>query len=204
MLTAVAFLLTAIIRIRVVLWLDYDPKDIVIAFGGFLFGPMAAFTIAVVASLIEMVTISETGFFGLVMNIVSSASFSCTAAYIYHKNRTLKGAIIGLVAAVFATTIVMVAWNYLIIPIYIGAPRSEAAELLIPAIIPFNLIKGGLNAAFALLLYKPIMTALRAARVLPQIDEQKKTRISPGVIIASIFVIATCVLWIMMLQGIFS
>ena len=56
---------------------------------------------------------------------------------------------------------VMLIWNYLVAPIYMGYPREAVAKLLIPAFLPFNLIKGGLNAAFTMLLYKPVVTVLR-------------------------------------------
>jgi riboflavin transporter FmnP len=59
---------------------------------------------------------------------------------------------------------VMLLWNYFIAPIYMGYPREAVVELLIPVFLPFNLIKGGLNAAVTLLLYKPVLTAWRAAR----------------------------------------
>ena len=200
MLSAIAFLLAAFARVPVVLFLRYDPKDVIITLGGFIYGPMAALAIAVIVSVVQMFTVSATGFYGLVMNIVASASFCCTAAYIYQKNRSLKGAVIGLIVAALATTAVMMAWNYLIAPIYMGRPRSEIVGLLIPAFLPFNLLKGSLNAAFTLLLYKPIKGALQAARIMPPAEESSKTRINAGVIIASIFVIVTCILWIMMLQ----
>ena len=57
--------------------------------------------------------------------------------------------------------LVMLLWNYLLAPIYMGCSREDIVELLLPAFLPFNLIKGGLNAAFTLLLYKPITQALR-------------------------------------------
>lgn len=51
--------------------------------------------------------------------------------------------------------------NYLIAPYYMGYPREAVAELLIPAFLPFNLIKGGLNVLGTILLYKPAVIALQ-------------------------------------------
>ena len=56
--------------------------------------------------------------------------------------------------------LVMLLWNYLIAPIYMGYPREAVVELLIPAFLPFNLIKGGLNAAITMIIYKPVVKAL--------------------------------------------
>ena len=81
MLCALAYAAAAAGRVPLVLFLKYDPKDIVIAAGGLLFGPLASFTTALIVSFAEMFTISDTGVLGFVMNVVSSCSFACTAAW---------------------------------------------------------------------------------------------------------------------------
>ena len=96
MLAAIAYLMVNLIRIPVILFLKYEPKDVIITIGGFLFGPMASFVVSFVVSLLEMVTISETGIIGGIMNLISTCSFACVAAFVYKKQHTLKGAIAGL------------------------------------------------------------------------------------------------------------
>ncbi|MCL2034598.1 MAG: ECF transporter S component [Oscillospiraceae bacterium] len=202
MLSAISYIVVVLGRIPLVLFLKYDPKDIVITIGGFLYGPLAALMITVVVSFAEMFTISENGPIGLLMNIISGASFACTAAFIYKRYRSMKGAVAGLAVAWIFTTAVMVLWNYLITPLYLNVPRDEVAKLLIPAFIPFNLIKGGLNAALTMLLYKPVKAALQSSRLMPQPQEMQKTgKANMGIVIASVFVIATCVLWVLVLNG---
>ena len=127
MLCALAYLVMLVGRIPIVLFLKYDPKDIVIAVGGFIFGPLSSFLIAAVVALIEMVTISATGPIGCIMNILSSCCFACTASFIYKKRHTLKGATAGLVVGALATTAFMLLWNYLITPIYMGMPRAATS-----------------------------------------------------------------------------
>lgn len=161
MLCAIAYVVVVFGRIPVVLFLKYDPKDVIITLGGLIWGPMTSFIVSVIVSLIEMVTISENGVLGCIMNIVSTCSFACTASVIYKKKRTLSGAVIGLAAGSLMMVLVMMLWNYLITPIYMGYPREAVAKLLIPAFLPFNLLKAGLNAGFTFLFYKPITTALR-------------------------------------------
>lgn len=112
MLSALAYIVMAIGRIPIVLFLKYDPNDVIIAIGGFLFGPFTSFTIATIVSLTEMLTLSETGLLGCMMNIISSASFACPAAFIYQKNRTLSGAVIGLMISCCLMTLVMLAKNF--------------------------------------------------------------------------------------------
>ena len=78
MLAAIAYVVVVVGRIPVVLFLKYDPKDIIITLGGLIWGPLTSFIVSVIVSLIEMVTISENGILGCIMNIVSSCSFACT------------------------------------------------------------------------------------------------------------------------------
>lgn len=209
MLGALAYIVMYVGRIPIVLFLKYDPKDIIITIGGFLYGPMAAFAITVIVSLAEMVTVSTTGPIGFLMNVIAGCSFACTAAFIYKKNRSLKGAVIGLAAAWIFTTVVMVLWNYLVTPLYMSADgvsvavvREQVAGLMLPAFIPFNLLKGGLNAALTMLLYKPVRKALQKAGLMPAPEAgEGKGKVNFGVIGASVFVVITCVLWVLVWQG---
>lgn len=161
MLCAVAYAAVAVGRIPLVLFLKYDPKDVIIAVSGLMFGPVTSFSVALIVSLIEMVTISDNGVLGFLMNVISSCSFTCTAAFIYKKRQTPSGALKGLVCGWGCMICAMMFWNYLITPIYMGYPREEIAGLLFSAFLPFNVIKGGLNTAITMLFYKPVMAALR-------------------------------------------
>ncbi len=201
MLCAIAYVVVVIGRIPVVLFLKYDPKDIIITLGGLIWGPMTSLIVSVIVSLIEMVTISENGPIGLIMNIVSSCSFACTASFIYKKKRTLSGAVIGLVAGSLTMVVVMLLWNYLITPIYMGYPREAVAELLIPAFLPFNLLKSGLNAGFTFLLYKPITMALRKAGYISE-SQNMQSRKPIGLWLLAGIIVITCILLILSFRGI--
>lgn len=165
MLCALAYAAAAVGRVPLVLFLTYDPKDVVIAAGGFLFGPPASAAIALTVSLAELFSISGTGLWGLIMNVISSCSFACTASLLYRKRRTASGAAAGLLCGWGCMVLVMLFWNYLIAPIYMGCPRQVVAEMLLPVFLPFNLIKGGLNAAITMLLYKPLTAAQGRSRL---------------------------------------
>ena len=61
---------------------------------------------------------------------------------------------------------VMLLWNYLVAPVYMGYPREEVVKLLLPAFLPFNLIKSSLNALLTMLLYQPVVHILRRMHLL--------------------------------------
>lgn len=156
MLCALAYAAAAGGRVPLVLFLKYDPKDALLALGGFLWGPAAAVCTAAAVSLLEMVTVSENGVLGFVMNVISSSCFAGTAALVYRRRRSFSGAVTGLLCGWGCMVAAMMFWNYLVAPIYMGCSRQEVAQLLLPVFLPFNLIKGGLNAAITAMLYKTI------------------------------------------------
>ncbi|MDR2168075.1 MAG: ECF transporter S component [Clostridiales bacterium] len=199
MISTIAFILTWLVRFPVVPavgFLRYDPKDIIIVIGGFLFGPMAAFLVTVVVALIQMFTISATGWIGFIMNVISGTAFAVTASYIYSRNRTLRGAIIGLVAGTIAMTGVMMVWNYLVTPWFMGVSREMVVSLLVPAFMPFNLFNGIVNSSLTLLLYRPMVLGLQKARVLPEPSTPAKTKtFNPALIAVSVFVLLTAGIW---------
>ena len=206
MLTAVAYVVMYLSKLlpQVAGFLQLDLKDTVICIGGFLFGPVASALISLVVALVEMFSVSDTGPIGMVMNVLATCSFCCTAAFVYKKQHTKKGAVLGLLLGVAALTVVMLLWNYLITPLYMGVERDVVKDMLVPIILPFNLVKGGLNMALILVLYKPVVTALRQARLVPesQAPFQKTGKVSMGFALFSFALLATFVVLALVLMGI--
>ena len=151
-----------------VMFLTLDLKDAVIALCGLYFGPLSALTLSVLVPLLEFVTVSDTGVYGLVMNFLGSATFSVTASLIYKYKKSLWGAIAGLFSAVAATVAVMVAFNLLVTPYYMGVAVAEVQALIPVLLLPFNVVKAVFNAAMVLLFYKPISGVMQRAGVLPR------------------------------------
>lgn len=200
MLAAVAYLMVALIRIPVVLFLSYEPKDVVITIGGFLLGPMASFLISLLVSLVEMVTFSSTGPIGALMNLLSTCAFACTAAFVYKKRHTMAGAIWGLGLGAAAMIAVMLLWNWLITPLYMGVSRQAVAGMLLPVFLPFNALKACLNSAFVLILYKPLVSALRKTGLLEQ-KTAKSGSAKVGVYLLAGALLVSCVFLLLVLQG---
>ena len=183
-------------------FLDFDFKDVIICIGGFTFGPTAAAAVSVVVALIEMLTISTTGPWGFLMNVLATCSFSCTACFIYKKMHSKKGAVIGLACGVVCLVIVMLLWNYLVTPIYQGMPRQAIADLLLPVFLPFNLAKGGMNMAATLLLYPPVVGALRRSGVVPPSQSSQGKKFSAGFALFALALLATFVVFALVLAGV--
>ena len=84
-------------------FLSLDAKDAVIAIASFIYGPIVAPVISLITAFIEFVTISDTGWYGFIMNFASSATFSLVASLIYKYKKSFNGAVIGFASAVAAT-----------------------------------------------------------------------------------------------------
>ena len=184
-------------------FLDFDFKDVIICVGGFIYGPLAAALMSILVAFIELVTISSTGLWGFLMNCLATCAFCCTACYVYKKRHTQRGAVLGLALGVVCLVVVMLLWNFLITPIYTGYPREVVTAMLLPVFLPFNLAKGGMNMAVTLLLYKPIVTALRRAKLAPPSHSQGQPgkKGSAGSLLFSAALLATFITLALVLTG---
>ena len=182
-------------------FLSYDAKDIILAISGFILGPLPAFAITVIVSFIEMVSVSTTGFYGLAMNIFASSMFCVVPAIFYKRFKNLGGAIVGLIIGIISAVAAMLLWNYLITPGYMGVPRDVVAKMLLPVFLPFNLIKTGINASLTMLLYKPVVNAMRQANLLEK-KEESKAKINIALILTCIAILAICILAIILLNNV--
>lgn len=165
MFAALAYGITFVFRIPVE-FLTFDAKDAVLTIAAFIYGPIAALVMSLIPALIEFITISSTGFWGFLMNFASSACFSFTASVIYKYRRSFNGAIIGLYASVLATTALMMVMNILVTPIYMKVSREVVLDLLPTLLLPFNFAKALMNAAIAMLIYKPVSIAMKRAKLI--------------------------------------
>lgn len=160
LLTAFGVLLAGVIHVPLIPiapFLEYDPADIAILIGSFLYGPLAGLGLTASVSIVQGITVSASGgFLGILMHFIATGTFCFLASLIYLKRHTISGMILGLVIGGIAQTILMCLWNLIITPIFLGSSLEEVIALLLPAIIPFNLIKVTLNGIGAMLIYPTI------------------------------------------------
>ncbi len=203
MFAALAYVSVAVLRIpNIGGFLTMDFKDVIIAICGMFFGPLAALSLSVLVPLLEMVTVSGTGVYGFIMNVLSSMAFSLTASIIYKYKKTLSGAIIGLLSAVFAVTAVMMVANLVVTPYYMNMPTAAVAQLIPKLLLPFNFTKAVLNASLTLMLYKPLTSVMRktgffgkrTVEIEKTEEEKRKGRVRSVIIFAISLVIVVVAL----------
>ena len=164
---ALAYICCVLFHFRVS-FLSFELKDAVMAVGAMSLGPVAGAAMVVIVCLVELVTISSTGAYGFIMNLLSSLTYVCVGSAIYHRHRTMRGAVIGTVAASVATVAVMIGANCVITPAYMHVETAEVIAMIPTVLLPFNLTKTIFNSAVVFLLYKPVTSALVSAGFLPK------------------------------------
>ena len=163
-LSALSVVLVALIHFPIfpaVSFMEYDPADIAILICGFAFGPAAGLGVTLVASLIQGLTVSaQSGWYGIIMHVLATGTYVAVAGGIYRRHKTKKAAAIALALGTLAMTAIMVPANLLVTPVFTGWPAAEVAKLLLPGIIPFNLVKAGLNGVLTFFVYKSVSRLL--------------------------------------------
>ena len=160
MLVALSVVLVAFIHFPIfpaAPFLEYDPADIPILIGGFAFGPLAGLLLTVIASLIQGFTVSAgSGLYGILMHIIATGTLVLVASSIYKFKHTKGGAVIALLCGTLAMGAVMCVANHFITPIFMGVPTAVVDAMIPTVILPFNLIKAGVNATITFFVYKTV------------------------------------------------
>ena len=157
--------------------------------GGFAMGPAQAALIAIVKNLLKLLLNgTSTYYVGELGNIIGSCMFSVPAALIYRRHKTKKTAMVALAAGVICAIVGAVFVNCAItLPFYakvafggieniiaMGTKINPAVTNLytfaIFMIVPFNLVKCGLNAIVTALVYKHVSVIIHAG-----VHREKKT-----------------------------
>lgn len=163
MLTAISAVLITLIHFPLfpsAAFLEYDPADVAILLGAFACGPIPGVIITVLASFIQAFFLGGNGVYGFLMHTISSGVLAITAGTIYHFRRTRTGALLALIAGTITMGLVMVVANHFITPVFMGAPVEVVDSMLLPVILPFNLLKAGINSLITFLIYKPLSPLL--------------------------------------------
>ena len=187
-------------------YLSLDAGDIIIVLASFIYGPLAGVAISLVSSLVSMLY-SGTAFWGMLMDFFSSAIFSFTASFIYTRKKSFNTAVIGIYSSVAVTAFLMMPLNILITPLYTPV-TSEFVLTQIPVLLfPFNFLKCLFNGGAVLLIYKPLVRALRGAKLIfvsePSSNEEggntaKSNNSLKSIIIGSVSVVLAAALLIVL------
>jgi riboflavin transporter FmnP len=210
MFVAVAYVFRFIFHFNA-MFLTFEFKDAVIAIGAMFLGPLWGVGIAIAVALLEFFTISMsiTGVYGLIMNILAASVYAGAAGLVYKYRRTMAGAMWSLGASTAVLVAVMLPANLLITPYFMGGSVEEVIVLIPKLLFPFNLIKGVMNSGVVLLLYKAVTRALRAVKLADCAVTQKNIGGETGgkkakwlvPLVACLLILLSCLFFFLFLHG---
>lgn len=143
-------------------FLTYDPSLVPAMVGGFAYGAGPGVVVGLVTCVLHGLVTGE--WVGTLMNMVATVCYVLPAAAIYGRVRTYPGALGGLVAGVALATAGSVAANLTIgVAFWYGSVDAIVA-LILPALVPFNLVKTILNSVLTLGVYKAVSNLITPAK----------------------------------------
>lgn len=158
-LAALGVVLMLLIRVPLIPaapWMLYDGGDIPAMVGSLIVGPWHGLLILAVICIVQLVTPNSSGFYGLLMHFLASGVLVLLPAIVWKKKQTQKSLIISLLLAAVLLTAVMVPLNLVITPLFLGVPVEEVVKMIVPILLPFNFIKGLINAAATYIVFRGI------------------------------------------------
>lgn len=159
---------------------DFDFSALPQLIGGFILGPVGAIEIIAVKLLLKLLFQgSSSALTGELNNFILSIAYVLPALLYYRKNRTRKGAVIGLALGTAVSVVVSIFTNvYLVFPLFIrlyGMNWDEIFEIFAVAtpwikniptmvafsVVPFNLISRVVTSVITLLVYKKLSAPIK-------------------------------------------
>lgn len=155
--SALGVLLMFILRVQllpaVAPWLIYEMGDVPALITALIAGPVHGILVLLVVSIVQLVTPFSSGIYGLFMHLVSSGLFILIPALLWKFKPKKSSLVIGLVVGTIVMTLAMIPLNLIITPLFTGAPVEAVKQMIVPAIIPFNLTKGALNSVIGFIVF---------------------------------------------------
>lgn len=156
-----------------------DLSEIAILIGGFALGPIPAVLIEALKNVLNIIfTGSSTAYVGELANFIVGSCFVVPASIIYHRNKTVKNAIIGMIIGTICMIVAGAIMNaFVLIPMYstlyylplesiiasgsaIFPAIHDVFTFVLYCVCPFNLIKGIVVSLITFLLYKRVSPLL--------------------------------------------
>ena len=162
------------LQIPVVAFYKLDFSNFVILLGGFALGPVEALIMLLLKDIISLFWSSTMGI-GELADLIIGAALILPATIMYHRNKTRKTAVIGMLAGTLCMVVGGVLANkWVMIPLFIQfipfvksmddilkmANVDSEWKLLLMATAPFNLLKGVVLCIITGLIYKPLSPVL--------------------------------------------
>ena len=158
-----------------------DISELPALLAAYAYGPIPGIAVCLIKNLIKLPSTS-TAAVGELFNFVMGAIFVGVAGFVYKRNKTRRGALVGAGIGALVMALVSVPYNYFIVyPAYvvmyhlpleaiigmyqaINPSVNGLLACLLVFNLPFTLCKGLLDAALCFLIYKPLSPILHGRK----------------------------------------
>ena len=143
-------------------YLEYDMADVPVLLGTFLLGPAAGLEILFVVSAIQAFFLGGNGIIGLIMHFVASGAMILAVWAVYRAlGKKTSSLIAGLATGTLVRVLIMIPLNLILTVHFSGVPRQAVVDMLMPVLIPFNLLVAGINSIIFFIVYKAVGAVLQ-------------------------------------------
>ena len=137
-------------------FLKYDPSGIFCLVAGLMWGPATGCVVATLPWVFRLFTNPA----GAMMSLAMGLAGVLVASLIHKAREGNAWLVVSLVVAVFASTLMAVVANMIVTPAYTGVPLETVLGMIVPIIIPFNLLKFAINSVVAGVVFNPLTRAI--------------------------------------------
>ena len=147
-------------------FLEYDAADVPVMTAALMFGPVTGLVTLFCVCLIQALTVSaSSGIIGFFMHFIASSVLVLLPALVYGKRGSNKALTVSLALSCVFMTVIMIPLNLIFTGIFMGVGSKAVIKMLVPAIIPFNLLKGIINCALTFAVFTPVKKIISGGKI---------------------------------------
>lgn len=142
-------------------WLKMDLSDVPALLGTFGFGPLVGVTIELIKNILYFFT-KGSSVAGVLANFLFGAALVFPAGLIYHRKKSKKTAIIGMLVGTVVMEVAGIFGNiYILLPLYgMKMTAEQLTQYVLVGIVPFNAVKALIVNVVTYFVYKRISVSV--------------------------------------------
>lgn len=141
-------------------WLTYDPSGIVAFVAALVFGPSTGAVVVILPWVLR--TFVTFNVYGHIMAILANVALVVPAALIARRTAGARGLVVGMLVGAVISLVACILGNLVITPLYTAVSVEDVIAMIVPILLPFNLLKIVINCVVTALIQKPVSQVVSA------------------------------------------
>ena len=135
-------------------WLMYDPSGIVAFVAALIYGPATGTVVAVLPWALK--TLFSFNPWGHLMAILAGVALCVPAALIARRMTGARGLALGMAVGGVVSLAACILGNIVVTPLYTAVSTADVVAMIVPILLPFNLLKTVPTCVVTPLSHKPV------------------------------------------------